>query len=174
MISSSSFPKIFMQQFVTKSVTTWCAASSPASMTFIYREMEFWQCSFEIHENPHHHGEHIISLRAYDSSLGAEGVVGAAELGIKWLNDECATTPPLWHSDDDRLESGKRGKSAPLWPCFKWYVTYAVDGTSLLQYNLCSTCITSISAAMLKMSEEYCHFWTVYYESCKYCLIYDT
>lgn len=46
---------------------------------------------YEVCENPYyHHSEQLIRHRDHYSSLGAEGVVVAAELGIKWLSDECA------------------------------------------------------------------------------------
>lgn len=58
-------------------------------------------------ENPYYHRrEQLICHRAHYSSLGAEGVVGAAELGIKWLSDECALgvfiALTVRHSEDDR------------------------------------------------------------------------
>lgn len=62
---------------------------------------------YEVHENPYyHHSEQLICHKANYSSLGAEGVVGAAALGIKWLRDECALgvfiALTVRHSHDDR------------------------------------------------------------------------
>lgn len=65
-------------------------------------------------ENPYYYcSEQLICHRAHYSSLGTEGVVGAVELGIKWLSDESALgvfiTLTVQHSVDDRWtqESGE-------------------------------------------------------------------
>lgn len=61
-----------------------------------------------------------ICHRPYYSSLEAEGVVGAAEPGVKWLSDECAggvfIALTLRHSDDDRWthESGENQRCCDL------------------------------------------------------------
>lgn len=63
--------------------------------------------TYDVRENPcYHRSEQLICHTAHYSSLGAEGVVGTAELGIKYLSDECASGVFIalteQHSDDDR------------------------------------------------------------------------
>lgn len=46
---------------------------------------------YELRENSYYHrSQQLICHKAHYSLLGAGGAVGAAELGIKWLSDECA------------------------------------------------------------------------------------
>lgn len=65
-------------------------------LCFYASSTEKWFCGYvhlryEVGENSYYHqSEQLICHRAHYSSLGAEGVVGAAELHIKWLSDKCA------------------------------------------------------------------------------------
>lgn len=121
-----NFFQIFLQHFVTKSSKSpslpgvqhlLCYLSTDKCILAIF----IWDMRYM--KKPHyHHGEQLICHRAHYSSLEAEGVVGAAELGIKWLRDECALgvfiALTVWHSGDDRQTWDSGENSALQWPCF--------------------------------------------------------